>query len=786
MRSGEPLLAETERREVTRVVWLSRVSGLIVAVAMWGASLYIHWGDLASLESVAQMATVGVGLGSFVALSTIARIAHARALERSLAQVRDLSAQLKDVAESDPLTGLANLRAFQSKLQGEIDAARATNTSVSLVVADLDNFKLLNDAFGHQFGDQVLRATGDVFAACGGPGACAARLGGDEFALVLPYASREDAVAVASRIESALRDVRIDKQQPATLGSFGIGTYPNDGESVQALFAAADSRMYSEKHRRKADSLSSLAGAARKLFVRVGQAMSPGHSIAQVLQEICVAAKEEFALTLCMIRVEGSQQEPVVVVSAVSQDLEARCLGSGPSRGVDSSAIAAVLPGEAWIIEAPIHDDGEPAGKLVMAGMPMSSFRPDAPVALALADLVQAVIANGRAQMDAVRAGRERDIYIDLARALAGGGSLNERLAQVTALIAGFIGVATVTIEGVQSHTGQASGSAIAALTGGRYADEWERVRASDESQQLIERLAAEPARVINEPARDPHLPAPERRVLELAGIESGAICPIRFDGQPLGVLAAASNEAGYFDEAILGVLAAIANHLAPSIKVALLRDELEASYARLEQASRDALTRLADAAEARDPHTGGHLRRIRDYSVALARELGVSAEEARAIGDASTIHDLGKLRLPDSVLQNPGKLDEGEWDRMREHPVQGERLIGDSPMFTVERAVARWHHERWDGSGYPDGLAGEQIPLAARIVSVADAFDALTTERPYKGAWTVEAAFDEIVRCSGRLFCPTVVAALGRLYVTGRLAAMFETSAAHESDLAA
>jgi diguanylate cyclase (GGDEF)-like protein len=262
------LLAETERREVTRVVWLSRVSGLVVAVAMWGASIYIHWGDLRSLESVAQLATVGVGLASFISLSTIARIAHARALERSLAEVHDLSAQLRAVAEADPLTGLANLRAFQSRLQTEIDSARARNAPVSLVVADLDNFKLLNDAFGHQFGDQVLRATGAVFAECGGQGACAARLGGDEFALVLPSASRDDAVAVATRIEVALRDVRIDAQQPATLGSFGIGTYPNDGETVQALFAAADSRMYSEKHRRKADSLSSLAGAARKLFVQ--------------------------------------------------------------------------------------------------------------------------------------------------------------------------------------------------------------------------------------------------------------------------------------------------------------------------------------------------------------------------------------------------------------------------------------------------------------------------------------------------------------------------------------
>jgi putative two-component system response regulator len=219
-----------------------------------------------------------------------------------------------------------------------------------------------------------------------------------------------------------------------------------------------------------------------------------------------------------------------------------------------------------------------------------------------------------------------------------------------------------------------------------------------------------------------------------------------------------------------VAVLTTIADHLAPAIKVALLRDELEASYQQLEQASRASLARLADAAEARDPHTGGHLRRIRVYSVELARELGLSPVEADAIGAASTIHDLGKLRLPDAVLMNPGKLTEDDWELIRLHPEQGERLIGDSPMFETERVVARWHHERWDGSGYPDGLTGLEIPLPARIVAVADAFDALTTVRPYKRAWSLAEAYDEIERMKGRLFCPRVVDALAALWRGGRL----------------
>jgi putative two-component system response regulator len=280
---------------------------------------------------------------------------------------------------------------------------------------------------------------------------------------------------------------------------------------------------------------------------------------------------------------------------------------------------------------------------------------------------------------------------------------------------------------------------------------------------------------IIVEPAIAARTPETQQELIRLAGFESMAVAPIRFDGKRLALLGGLSTARSFFDEGKLAVLTTIADHLAPAIKVALLRDELEASYQQLERASRDSLARLADAAEARDPHTGGHLRRIRFYSVELAKELGLSEEEANAIGAASAIHDLGKLRLPDAVLMNPGKLSEDDWELIRLHPEHGERLIGDSPMFETERVVVRWHHERWDGSGYPDGLRGEQIPLAARIVAVADAFDALTTERPYKRAWSLDEAYEEIERMKGTLFCPRVVHALGALFASGRMVQIFE-----------
>ncbi len=771
-------LPEGDRVEVRRIVLISRIAGVLVAAALVTAALYVHRRDPGSLSAVFAYFTVVVGLGAFVMLSTLARIGHARVLERSLNEVHDLTGQLRQMAERDPLTGLFNLRTFHELLEQEINLARLERTSLSLVVADLDNFKVLNDSFGHQFGDVVLCETAKVFEGAGPEHASAARLGGDEFALMLPGSTREDAVTLANRIETQLRMQRLDGRTAGMLGSFGIATFPHDGDSVQALFASADGRMYSEKHRRKAESLASLAGASRKLFVRVGRAMRPNQTTAEILQTVAAAAREEFSLSLAAITIAPRAHHPrITAAAAAATEIEEICIEAAAREPLSAATLASRLPAECWLIEAPIPDEFGDGGSLLLVGFPAASFRPDAPVVLALADLIQAVVASGRARVEALRAGRERDIHIDLAHALAGSGPLEERLGAVTEMIAEFIGATSVTIEGL-APAGAAS-APYNSVSGMEepYRSRWVEARLSPQGREVVRRMVLEAPCLVIDPANDARLPEVERSMLAAAGIKVAAVCPIGSDGEVFGIVCAVSKVADYFTDDLMAVLMAIADHLAPAINVALLRDQLEASYAHLERESRESLSRLADAAEARDPHTGGHLRRIRHYSVELARAVGLTEDDAQAIGLASTIHDLGKLSLSDEVLHKPGQLTPADWDRMREHPEHGERLIGTSPKFQTERAVARWHHERWDGTGYPDGLRGEQIPLAARIVAVADAFDALTTERPYKRAWTLDEAVLEVQRVRGQLFCPTVVDALDTLWRSGRLREIYDAA---------
>ena len=183
----------------------------------------------------------------------------------------------------------------------------------------------------------------------------------------------------------------------------------------------------------------------------------------------------------------------------------------------------------------------------------------------------------------------------------------------------------------------------------------------------------------------------------------------------------------------------------------------------RTEEISRTRLQivqRLGMAAEYRDEETGNHILRMSHISALLAKSIGWSEAECELMLLASPMHDIGKIGIPDNILLKPGKFEPEEWEIMKTHAVIGGKLLDgdDSDLMQMARTIALTHHEKWDGSGYPGGLAGDDIPLAGRIAALADVFDALTSERPYKKAWSVEAAVDLIKENSGKQFDPALV----------------------------
>ena len=192
----------------------------------------------------------------------------------------------------------------------------------------------------------------------------------------------------------------------------------------------------------------------------------------------------------------------------------------------------------------------------------------------------------------------------------------------------------------------------------------------------------------------------------------------------------------------------------------AMLQDMVRNRTEELRATRLQVVQRLGQAAEYRDNETGCHILRMSHASAAILKHMGGNEEECTLMLHASPMHDIGKIGIPDAILLKPGKLDPDEWEVMKKHATIGAKLLdGDnSELLTMARSIALGHHEKWDGSGYPYGLKGEEIPKAARIVAVADVFDALTSERPYKKAWPINEALTYINEQSGKHFDPEVV----------------------------
>lgn len=195
---------------------------------------------------------------------------------------------------------------------------------------------------------------------------------------------------------------------------------------------------------------------------------------------------------------------------------------------------------------------------------------------------------------------------------------------------------------------------------------------------------------------------------------------------------------------------------------------------AQLHESYEASLIMLANAIEVRDPYTRGHVERVMNYTQTIAEYLGWTTTEINNLRFGSILHDIGKINIAENILTKEGPLNEEEWMEMRKHPEMGAELIKGIHYLNPALPVILYHHERWDGSGYPFGLKEEKIPVSARIVAIADSFDAMTTQRPYRKKLTPEQAFNEIVSCSGIQYDPLMVDAFQHAWDTEKITEIF------------
>ncbi|MCH7717855.1 MAG: PAS domain S-box protein, partial [Chloroflexi bacterium] len=373
---------------------------------------------------------------------------------------------------------------------------------------------------------------------------------------------------------------------------------------------------------------------------------------------------------------------------------------------------------------------------------------------------------TGRTVPQSLGDARAAEMVGEIVPLLTSPGDLNDKFQLVAHRLSVGAGYDAVNFALVGSAATPPAAASTFAKVPDELVESWNRDQRTDTEPHPLRLLLERTGRpiILDDPQNDERVSDSQRQLLRAADIRSALVAPMLWEDRLVGMLSVASKREGAFAPRDVQFVAAIAAHVAAIVRMATLVDELQSTSARLAEAQDETVVLLAAAAEAHDQTTGLHLRGVRALTEQLAGELGYSEEGARELGLAAVLHDIGKIRVPDAVLSSSGPLVDEEWGLMQHHTTWGAQFLAGRPGFELAATIARSHHERWDGSGYPDGLSGEAIPEAATIIAVADSFDAMTNDRPYRKRRSVTQAVKEIVACSGEQFNPKVVEALLRL----------------------
>ena len=666
-------------------------------------------------------------------------------------------------ASTDALTGLANHRRFHEAGQALIDSQAVGG--FTLVLADIDDFKELNDSRGHVAGDDALRTAGRVLRRGMRAADSVYRLGGEEFAMLLPATTKANARTVCRRLQRAFAAADFDGWK-LTL-SFGVASCPDDGTELRDLTQAADSALYEAKRLGKdritfaderliARRSPSMAARTRRSFeqIRLLQDLAGELSatrsqadVAEALLRILGEAIPHDSAAVLPAGVDGLVLETLATTGEAASDLGAILTAASLDAVARRQARLLDSPGAIpmSVLAAPLAGEGRVVGAVALSAAGSGSFDRDD---LRLLDLMAHVA--GLAFENALLVGR---VEADRGRAVALL-ELGHRLhlcltpdAIGEVLSSAIVGQIACDRAVVWEY-GPDDRSVIGAAGSTAGA-----VRAS-----ASERLPLDAAPLAEQrSAHGETTLATAGQHLELAGVAYPPSCvvadvPIMRRGVRVGKLCAVRNSGGFApDEVILleGMAA----------QAALAFDALEASRA-VEGALLATIDALMRALEASDLSTAGHALALGELARDVGRRVGLDAEQLLVLEHAAVLHDIGKIGVPVEVLRKPGRLDERDLELIREHPAIGARILEPVPRLRAVAPLVRASHERFDGAGYPDGLAGEQIPLGARIIAVCDAFDAMTSDRPYRKRGSVEDAIAELRLHAGSQFDPAVVEA--------------------------
>lgn len=670
--------------------------------------------------------------------------------------------QLERAAQTDPKTGLWNLRHWRSLAGAELDRAQRFQRPLALIMADLDYLRSINNVYGHLAGDIVLGGIGQIIKQNLREFDIAARFGGEEFAIVLPEVNLRQARDIAERIRRAVEkapfDVRSSPEPIHATISLGVIAYPDDADTLDGLIHKADLALYHAKlNGRNRVALANDIPTSIHLETASVAALAASQAEPRPQPPEEHGAPAPAPIPSPASQANPADAEPARAAPAVSkaekgaEELVAR-RGHIPYR-----IIVVFLAG--LLVLAAIYDD--PALRLTpillfgalavlselftvrMFGSSSLSVAAAAVFAVAFLDGITGV-AIVSALIALVQWLRLKPAFYKVplnwaAHTLAG--AIPYTVIRLTGLEISVANLAVLFVPTILSALGYylvETGVVAAAISLARHRQSvlatWQ-----EHFQWLAEHYV----------------------VLGIIGLF-------------LAVAWTAMGAAGVFVFALPLVMMHYVERQYTSrteksvLELRRLNEELAVANAEVRAASEsiqklneELFLVLSKAIDARDPYVLGHAAQVAEYATLIARELNLSAEETELLRQAGFLHDIGKIGISEIVLHKPDVLTPNEYEYVKTHVTIGADLLQSSQSLRPLAPFIRYHHERWDGSGYPEGRKGEEIPLGARILAVCDAVEAMISERTYSPAMSFDAVIAELKRCSGAHFDPQVVQAL-------------------------
>jgi diguanylate cyclase (GGDEF)-like protein len=703
------------------------------------------------------------------------RFGDAAALALDNAEIR---ARLEHQARTDSLTGLFNHSVFYEQLLHVLQEASRTHSPVAVLMLDIDDFKQVNDVHGHAVGDELLRFLAEALRATVRPEDVVCRLGGEEFAVVMVGCAGDDAIRVAERISHRLGDTEFPGIGRLRV-SVGLALGPEHAMNPRELAACAEAAMmtakaqgknqivlYSDEETKRPDSPAAMRDVRSIAHLKMLQSLSGklnrSNDVKEIGEEIVAELRSLIDYHNCRVFVRhGDELVPVAFLgefstSQISLSLDVlrikvghgitgRCAELGESIVVGDAAncefgrqLEGTDPIEESILAVPLRYGSRVVGVIVVSKLGLNQFDEDEVRLLeVLAGHAAVAVENARLYESARREAESATALLEFGRELATLVELDDIVDRVTILSAEILG---------SKHTSfwfEREGK-LRLLAEYGHTPEW-AARLREYAFEVDDSMPVDREPYISEPHDygqfvDESPAGPDGRY---------AVAQFSVNGRAGCIVAVVSDQD--FGERELRLLGGLAHQAKLAIANA-------SSYEGLERTFVSTVEALANALEANDEYTSTHARWISDLALRVGRELGLDERTLKRLELGALLHDIGKIGIPSDVLSKPGRLTAQERRVVQTHPELGERIIAPIDRLQTVRPIVRHCHERWDGRGYPDGVAGEDIPLESRIIFVCDAYHAMTTDRPYRHRLSHREALRRLSDAAGSQFDPTVV----------------------------